>query len=496
MTRGFVRQNPVVMKLGITAKLFGAILLANIVMAVAFGVAIEVSVRQGFLDYVKEREERRLASISHVLAEEYAKRGDWAFLRGDRDLWISILRQPPPPGAGPQERPPPPMSSFPGEFGHQPGRSKGRPEMRGRFYDGVVLEDAQHVPVIGQPLASGEPLVAPVVHEGATVGWLKLQRPQQIAGPDSRFLDQILKTGWIVAGIALLLAAIVAFVMAHRLLAPIRRLAAATHRLSLGDFSKNVPVVSEDELGQLTRDFNRLAATLRDADEARRGFLADISHDLRTPLSILRAELDALHDGVVPVTPQAVASLHAEVAMLGHLVTDLYELAVSDLGPGGYQFERVDVASLVAEAAESFRPRMAARSLALDTRGIPQSPVFARGESRRLMQLLVNLLENSLRYTDAGGSVALAVHEERDDVVVDVMDSAPGVEESLRPRIFERLFRVEPSRSREYGGAGLGLALCRSIARAHGGQIEAKASPLGGLWIELRWPREAPVEGR
>jgi two-component system sensor histidine kinase BaeS len=367
--------------------------------------------------------------------------------------------------------------------------------MRSHFHDGVVLEDAQHVPVIGQPLGSGEPLVAPIVHGGATVGWLKLQRPQ-IVGPDSQFLEQILKTGWIVAGIALVLAAIVAFLMAHRLLAPIRRLAAATHRLSLGDFSKPVQVVSEDELGQLTRDFNRLAATLRDAEEARRGFLADISHDLRTPLSILRAEIDALHDGVVPVTPQAVASLHAEVAMLGHLVNDLYELAVSDLGPGGYQFEEVDVAALVAEAAESFRQRLAARNLTLDTSAIPRTPLFARGESRRLTQLLANLLENALRYTDPGGRVALAVREERGEIVVDVMDSAPGVEEALRPRLFERLFRVEPSRSREFGGAGLGLALCRSIARAHGGQVEAKASPLGGLWIELRLPREGPGEAK
>jgi two-component system sensor histidine kinase BaeS len=381
---------------------------------------------------------------------------------------------------------------FPAEFERQPGKGKGWVvEGRQRFQDGILLEDAQHVPVVGQPVHGSEILVEPVVHNGATIGWLRLQRPQQIVGPDSRFLEQILKTGWIVAGIALALAAIVAFLLAHRLLAPIRRLAAATHRLTLGDFTGSVEVASEDELGQLTRDFNRLAATLRDADEARRGFLADISHDLRTPLSILRAEIDALHDGLTPLTPQAVASLHAEVAKLGHLINDLHELAVSDLGRTVYRFEQVDVAALMVEAAESFRQRMTARNLALDTSGIPATPVFARADPRRLAQLLANLLENSLRYTDPGGRIALTLREDRGELIVDVEDSAPGVEESLRPRLFERLFRVEPSRSREFGGAGLGLALCRSIARAHGGQIEAKASPLGGLWVEFRWPRES-----
>ncbi len=218
-------------------------------------------------------------------------------------------------------------------------------------------------------------------------------------------------------------------------------------------------VTSNDELGQLTRAFNRLVATLRDADEARRGFLADISHDLRTPLAIVRGELDALYEGMVPLGPQAIASLRAEVARLEHLVNDLYELAVSDLGPLVYQFETVDVSALAAEAAESFRDRMAQRGLTLDTSGIAARPIIARAEARRFMQLFGNLLENSLRYTDPGGRVAIRVREEGDEAVIDVLDSAPGVDDALRPRLFERLFRVEPSRSRDSGGAGLGLAL-------------------------------------
>jgi two-component system sensor histidine kinase BaeS len=358
--------------------------------------------------------------------------------------------------------------------------------------DSVVLEDANRQHVAGESVAKADILIEQsITSNGTVVGWLKLPGPTRM-GADARFLEEVLKTSWIVAGLALLLAAIVALPLARRFISPIRRLAGATQRLSSGDFTGRVEIASDDELGQLTRDFNGLVATLAQAEEARRGFIADVSHELRTPLAILKGEVDALRDGITSPTPEAIESLRVEVTTLERLVHELYDLAVSDLGRAVYNFEDVDLASLAGDAADTYRDRMAARGLTLDSSGIPSKPLVAKTEARRIMQLFNNLLENSLRYTDSGGRVEMRLREEGGEAVIDVMDTAPGVPEALRPRLFERLFRVEPSRSREFGGAGLGLALCRSIARAHGGNVAAKESPLGGLWIEIRLPLSGP----
>ncbi len=488
------------MRLGITPKLFGAILLTNIVMAVAFATAIHLGITHAFRDYIKEREQRRMGAFAQVLSAAYAEHGSWDFLRGDEGRWNALARQanafpgPPDSRGGASGRPvspdrewrPPPMEGGPAPEGG-PGR-RPRPPGEGHSPHGLALVDKDRQPVAGHATPGEEPaFTQPVVVDGATVGWLQRAMPP-IPGPEAQFQEQLLKTGWIVAGIALLLAGGAAFPLARGLLSPIRRLAEGTKRLAASDFDTPVPVTSEDELGQLTREFNRLAETLKGAEAARRGFLADVSHELRTPLSILRVELEALQDGVRQPTPEAIQSLRAEVASLEALVNDLYNLAVADLGPGAYSFEDVDVAALAGAAAAAFSDRLAARGLSLDTSGIAAEPVLARGDARWLGQVLRNLLENSVRYTDEGGRVRVSASRQGRDAVIDVMDSAPGVPEASMPKLFDRLFRVEPSRSREFGGSGIGLSLCRSVIQAHGGRIEALASPLGGLWMRVVLP--------
>jgi two-component system sensor histidine kinase BaeS len=506
-------------RFGITSKLFGAILVTNIVMATAFGIAMHVTVNRSFSRYVEEREARRLAALAQTLAAAYAEQGGWDFLRRDPARWGALTRPervlrgapdgaappphargaphvggpPPAPGAGP------PRAAEPGMRGPPPGPPPGPSMSDGALArpppgpGNLELVDADKARVAGSIAAPGDSVMTQaVVVDGATVGWLRQQAPT-FAGSDTRLLEQLLAAGWVVAGLALLVAAAAAIPLARGLLAPIRRLAQATHRLAEGDYRQTIAATSNDELGQLTFDFNRLAATLKDAETARRGFLADVSHELRTPLAVLRAELDALQDGVRAWTPEAGRSLQAEVATLGGLVDDLYDLAVADLGPGALRKRDVDVAQLAIDALGAFEERFAARGLAVDATRVV-SPAVAEGDPRRLTQLINNVLENALRYTDPGGRVEVAVRGERDGVTLDVMDSAPGVPVALLPRLFERLFRVEPSRSREFGGAGLGLSVCQSIVRGHGGTIEARTSPLGGIWIHVRLPRKHASE--
>jgi len=219
----------------------------------------------------------------------------------------------------------------------------------------------------------------------------------------------------------------------------------------------------------------------------RRDFIADISHELRTPLGVLNGELEAVEDGVRPLDAATVGSLHAEVHTLNKLVSDLYDLSLSDAGALTYRKADVDVAELLQATADRLRDRFASRGLALSAT-LPRKAAMVFGDERRLQQLIDNLCENSLRYTDAGGRLEIVLQADASRVTLAFSDTAPGVPDDALPRLFERFFRVDPSRNRAHGGAGLGLAICRNIAIAHDGTLSVAPSPLGGLRLVLTLP--------
>ncbi|VVE40831.1 signal transduction histidine-protein kinase BaeS [Pandoraea capi] len=289
-----------------------------------------------------------------------------------------------------------------------------------------------------------------------------------------------------ILGIALLGA--IALRVAQRLLVPVTPLLEATHRMAMGDYSVRAPTAGADELARLAVDLNRLADTLARNDQVRRNLLADISHELRTPLSILRGEIEAMEDGVRPLTQDALASLRVEISQLSKLIDDLYELSLSDVGALTYEFAPVDMTERVATSVAAFRDWFEAKGIGLNVH-LPDDTLFVDGDLHRLTQLIGNLFENSLRYTDGGGAVRVYLSSTQAQLRLEIEDSAPGVPDDALPRLFERLFRVEASRSRRSGGAGLGLALCKHIVEAHGGQIVARHSPLGGLALSITLPR-------
>jgi two-component system sensor histidine kinase BaeS len=320
------------------------------------------------------------------------------------------------------------------------------------------------------------------------VGYLGIRKRERLTDiHELQFVQQQKLAMVVVAAVILLVSAGLSLPLANRLLRPVRSLAAATHSLTAGRYGTRVPVDSSDELGKLARDFNALALTLEKNEQTRRQWLADISHELRTPLAVLRGEIEAIEDGVRQPTPEAVRSLHAEVLHLGRLVDDLHQLALSDLGALTYRKEPVDIGGVLAGVVETFRPDAVRKGLALDV-DLPrrEAPVFADRE--RLRQLFANLLDNALKYTDAGGRVEVRLECGEREAVVNVLDSAPGVPEAALGKLFERFYRFESSRSRKTGGAGLGLAICRNIVEAHEGVLTARPSPLGGVWLEVRLP--------
>jgi signal transduction histidine kinase len=204
--------------------------------------------------------------------------------------------------------------------------------------------------------------------------------------------------------------------------------------------------------------------------------MGDVAHELRTPLAVLRAEIEAVQDGVRPLDRQAADSLHTEVMRLTRLVEDLYQLAMSDLGALSTHKQRVRPADVLQADVQVLAGKFAERNIQVTSALTPVANAEVYADADRLSQLFRNLLQNSLCYTDSGGRLDITGTRIHQALCLDFQDSAPGVAATDLPRLFERFFRVERSRSRHHGGAGIGLALCRRIVEAHGGTIEAQAA--------------------
>lgn len=306
---------------------------------------------------------------------------------------------------------------------------------------------------------------------------------------DQAFLAEQARHLWLIGGLALLLAALSALLAARALRDPVRKLVEGIRRLSAGDFAARIDIDRQDELGELASGFNRLARTLERHEASRRQWAADTSHELRTPIAVLRAELEALLDGVRQPDRRTLEALHGQVLSLGKLVEDLNELTRADVGQLQYSMSLVEPGAILLQVAQAYTERFAEAGIAIT---MPRTTHMAtvQGDAERLRQLFVNLLENTLRYTDRGGRVELAVVRSGTEVVIRLEDSAPGVPDEALPHLFDRFYRADASRSRDKGGSGLGLALSKKIVEAHGGTITAEPSALGGLALEVRLPQK------
>ena len=344
----------------------------------------------------------------------------------------------------------------------------------------VTLVDASGRFVAGAP-PHGYAARRAIVANGHPVGALVFA-PARLPGDiEGAFIAEGARDLYFAGAVALALSALWAVLLARYILAPVRLVAS-------GELSARIDTGRRDELGDLVDDFNKLAVALEAAEQSRRIWIADTSHELRTPLAVLRAQIEALQDGVHQAGAQSLGRLHDEVLRMARLVDDLHELARADSHALGLRLEPVQPGEIMAEVLSRFAPRCKAAGLALQTAPGPPGPAVAMADPDRLRQVFGNLVENAIRYTDAGGTIAVTEAHLADEIRVTLEDTAPGVPEGKLPRLFDRFFRVDGSRSRQTGGSGLGLAICRAIVEAHGGAISAAASPLGGLAVTVALP--------
>lgn len=478
------------MKIRISHRLFLAILAASALSVAAMFGIMQWSIDRGFLRYVNNVEQMQLAAIAGELEADYGREGSWAFMRNDRGYWRRLLMATMPTMgcALPGDAPPPPHAM---PCPENTGGRHDRPPLPGErsFMMRLLVQDDAGATLIGPQRVPKSAILLPLRHQGRAIGHLGLLPLSGLSeAHELRFLKEQKLTLALVALAVVLVAAALALPLASRLVRPITTLTLAVRKMAAGEFSTRVKVTSADELGQLSHDFNLLALTLEKNEKTRCQWVADISHELRTPLSVLRAEIEALQDGVRPTTPDSIGSLHGEVLRLNRLVDDLYQLSLSDLGGLSYRKEAVALTDLIAATLDRYRAKFAGKGITIAPLPDTGQPLTVFGDPERLRQLLANLLDNSLKYTDHGGRLAITVSQEEGWALLDVQDSAPAVPGDKLDRLFERLYRVESSRNRQEGGAGLGLAICKNIVEAHAGTIAAQPSPLGGVWMRIRLP--------
>jgi two-component system sensor histidine kinase BaeS len=304
------------------------------------------------------------------------------------------------------------------------------------------------------------------------------------------FLRRQTKGFYLIGGPILLLVAIVAFFLSEHFLSPIKQLTTGTEALTSRKFETRIDVQSKDELGQLASDFNTMAQTLKKYEKMRQQWISDISHELRTPLAILQGEIEALQDGVRAINSKALASLQSEVVQLNKIVDDLHMLTSADSRGLNIKMVPVKPLQILRRAVDLNKTRLEQKNIEVKFALDADENTVVIGDADYLTRLFLNLTENSLRYTDPPGKLKILGRTASDTLTICFEDSAPGVPQNSLRYLFDRLYRVDKSRSRELGGSGLGLSICKQIVEIHGGNILAANGALGGLAITIELPLE------
>jgi two-component system OmpR family sensor kinase/two-component system sensor histidine kinase BaeS len=386
--------------------------------------------------------------------------------------------------------------------GHSPmgqGMGKGRQDnfvpskgssMRLVDVQGVLLYDPSNVEQAGTMLTSEELTGAiPLSHNNDVVGYLL--PAAGVAIPDEgfettlleRLKDALLNAALIAGGISLVLAVLLAYIM----LRPVRQLTVASVRLAKGDLSQRVSVRGNDELATLGRTFNHMAASLEEAENKRRAMTADIAHELRTPLAVQRASLEALLDGVYPLSTENLESVAQQNVLITHLVDDLRTLALVDAGELTLECVPGDITSIVKHVMTSFQPQAAKKNIEIIPH-LPEKSPLLNIDPLRIQQVLNNLMQNAIRHTPTGGRIHLLVVFDNNTATLSVRDTGGGIPEDALPHVFERFYRADKGRSRADGGTGLGLAIARKLTELHEGRLRARNHPEGGAEFILELP--------
>ncbi len=419
----------------------------------------------GFRHYVIQGQLTDARELAGQLATYYAAQGDW--------------------GGAAQV-----LAQGPGQ-----GRGEGRGGGGGQLYladaNGRIVAGASSRE-LGRQL-DRDVLVngLPIEVEGTTVGTLVVSNAWTgaLGHIEQEYMGQV-NQALVWGGLGAVVAALLlGTVLAWRITTPIRKLTHAAEGVAAGDLTRRVGVYSRDEIGQLAVTFNQMADHLARADGIRRQMTADIAHELRTPLSIIRGQVEAIQDGIFAPDAEHLAPIHDETLLLGRLVEDLRTLALADAGQLRLQKTEVDVITWLERIVAGFHPLAAAKDITLTVDAAPGIPRILI-DIQRMGQVVSNLLANAIRHTPEGGAVTVQARSNH-ELIVEISDTGPGISPADLPQVFDRFWRGDRSRARDRGGSGLGLAIARQLVEAHGGRIWAESEPGAGATFGLALSRSS-----
>ncbi|MFC3032282.1 ATP-binding protein [Pseudoalteromonas fenneropenaei] len=503
------------------------ILVANTLVVLAIFIANQLAFQRSFSQYVQSTTRADLVPVIEVFVKQLKESVNWNWIRpGTKDFEniVNIYQLGEKHPTKPLERERPRRLNEQGQLAEQRPRDGRRPPPppedqplrpraaglappndggdRRRGTSRLMFKTVQGDLILGTPRMATSALWIPL-HEGddnpetqgqgAILGYLGIENGSRLnAKFDEMFAKEQQRQFTYITAIVLVISFLLAIPSSKYLVKPILAIRRNAKQLASGNYDVKLKPKGNDEIGQLAKDINRLADTLADNRKAQRQWIADISHELRTPIAVIRAELEGMMDGVIDLDVQAIDSLHDEMCRLTRLVDDLHQLTLADRGALTYSMAPISLTEVVRKVLDKHAAMLEQRHFQVLLQAPSAGQIY--GDAQRLTQLFDNLMQNTLRYTDSSpeqaGHIVIQISEQNDEVILLWQDSAPGVDEQKLPKLFERLYRVDQARSRAHGGSGLGLAICTSIVLAHQGSIDALASELGGLAVKISLAKE------
>ncbi|MFH2093276.1 MAG: ATP-binding protein [Pseudomonadota bacterium] len=457
----------------------------------------QINVRKNFIRFVNNSEFDKLTKMETLLKQQYQLKRGWDGFYNNKAEWENLLFQshpdnldhepsrPIPPEHLQNRKPPPHVNALTGP----PPRESLKPDNPFTLHRRLCLFDADKQYVAGEFHPQDQFNYRAIVLSDQTIGWLGLKNRSEMIKPiELEFLKRQTHSFLIIGLGIFILAIIISYIMSKHLLSPIQKLTMGARAMRNFDFNTKINVHSADELGALADDFNLMAQTLKQYETLRKNWISDISHELRTPVAVIRSKIEALQDGIREMTPELLSSLHNDVIGLGNLVNDLHLISLADSKNLPINMEVINLFELVDQCLDSVFIRFEQQQITIQTDWEKQDLLKIRADANLLRRVFSNLFENTLRYTDSPGQLHISHDIRNNRLILVVEDSSPGVPDNCLDYIFDRLYRVEQSRNRSLGGSGLGLSIARQIIQKHEGTIEASCSALGGLKIIIELP--------
>ena len=518
------------MRIGLSWKLFGVFLLNTALIVSIIASVFYINITRNFENYVKEFEKDRFEAILSIFEDEYSKNKNWNFIQDLQKKWFS--------GLGfitPQIhhystiQPSPHFKNFRRRTNKNEGinslekrynrknklNDPSIPLRRDRQFNEkkllqnssknwspyrpylarkirreplniLILLDENRNQLWGPKMNKNPDLLKAIYYQRKVVGWLGMFRfKSKDLSRQSHFLERQKRMLIITSIVSVLTSGVITFFLSRYLLRPVRKLTYGTKAISARHFEARVNINSSDEFGQLASDFNSMAEKLDYFEKQRQQWISDISHELGTPLAVLRGEIEAIQDGVRKFKSERLASLHSEVMHISLIVDDLKLINQAESGNLNLSKVETDPIKLLIETLEQFNERLSNSGIKINN-SLPAQSVKVLIDPDRFRQVFINLLENVVRYVHSPGTLKVRSNIDQLSINIYLEDSGPGVSAEELPHLFDRFYRTDISRNRETGGSGLGLAICKNLIEAHGSSIHAESIEPKGLRIVIK----------